>query len=155
MEALKRVFFDGLPIAFQPWQVLYVMALFLVLVFVLNRLLYSPVLAVLTERAKRIEEGRGAADESTRRIAEKERQVGEKLARARTDSVQRLDAAKTAAEDVRSSQLGTARGEAQERVEKARAVLDEEAAEAERQLAAEAHHVGTRIASRLLGREVA
>lgn len=155
MEALKRVVFDGLPIAFQPWQVLYVMALFVVLVLVLNRLLYAPVLAVLTERAKRIEESRGAADESSRRIIEKERQIGEKLARARTDSVQRLDAAKTAAEEVRSSQLGTARGEAHERVEKARGILEKEAAEAEKQLVAEAHHVGTRIASRLLGREVA
>ena len=43
MDFLKTPVFDGLPISFVPWQVLYVMALFCVLVFVLNRTLLKPI----------------------------------------------------------------------------------------------------------------
>lgn len=155
MEALKTVVFDGLPISFVPWQVLYVMVLFAVLAFVLNRTLLRPVQAVLDERKRRIDEGRGAADDFSERIVERERAIVEKLTRARSEAVARLDAAKKEAEGVRSSEVAAAREKADGRIEKATESLQASAAEAGKALEAEAEHFGRRIASRLLGREVA
>ena len=155
MEALKTVVFDGLPISFVPWQVLYVMALFAVLAFVLNRMLLRPIQAVLDERKRRIDEGRGAADDSSERIAERERTIIEKLARARSEAVARLDAAKKEAETVRMGEVEAAREEADGRLEKAAKALATSAAEAGKSLESEAELFSRRIASRLLGREVA
>lgn len=155
MEALKTVVFDGLPISFVPWQVLYVMALFVVLVFVLNRTLLRPVMATLDERKRRIEEGRGAAGDSSERIAEREQTIVERLAKARSEAVARLDVAKKEAEAVREAEVQAAREEADAQLAKATEALESSAAEAGRSLEAEAEHFGRRIASRLLGREVA
>ena len=155
MEALKTTVFDGLPISFQPWQVLFVMALFVVLVFLLDRLLYRPVMKVLDERSERIEGGRSAADDSTQRIAEKERAITERLSKARIDAVSRLDAAKKEAEAVRTGQVGDAREKAEARLEEAQQAVAKAADAASSQLKADAEMLGRRIASRLLGREVA
>lgn len=155
MEALKKTILEGLPIEFQPWQVLFVMALFVVLVPLLDRLLYRRIFAVLDERRERIEKGQSAADESEQRIAEKERQVSEKLARARTDAVARLDAAKKEAEAVRSTRVGEARDEADARLAQAREAVEKAAEQAAGELRSQAGMLSRRIASRLLGREVA
>jgi F-type H+-transporting ATPase subunit b len=155
MEALKTVVFDGLPISFVPWQVLYVMALFAVLVFVLNRVLVRPVLTVLKDRDDQITEGRDAAGDSSERIAERERAIVEKLARARSEAVAKLDAAKKAGEAVRQDAVDAARTKADERLAQAGESLAASAAEAGKSLESEAEHFGRRIASRLLGREVA
>jgi len=155
MEALKTVVFDGLPISFIPWQVLYVMGLFLVLVFVMNRMLLRPVRAVLDERQRRIDEGRGAAGDSSERIAEREQAIVQRLAQARTDAVTRLEAVKKEAEVVRDGELGVAREAADGRLAEAAKALEASAADVGKSLEAEAEHFGRRIASRLLGREVA
>lgn len=144
-----------LPIQIMPWQVLYVMALFCVLVFVLNRTLLRPIHAVLDERARRIDEGRGAADDSSEKIAERERQIVERLAKARSEAVAKLDAAKAQAEETRRGKVEAARQAADARISEATAAVEKAAAEAEKSLETEAEHFGRRIASRLLGREVA
>jgi F-type H+-transporting ATPase subunit b len=155
MEALKQTVFDGLPISFVPWQVLYVIALIALLTFVLNRLLIRPVLAVLAEREARVRAGHDAADDTAERLDAKQREVTERLARARTEAVARLDAAKKQAEAARHAEVDAARQRAEERVEEARTSLAGEAERAQTELSAQAEHFGRRIASRLLGREVA
>ena len=49
MDFLTKPVFEGMPLEMMPWQVLYVIVLFLILVATLNHLLYKPVLAVIEE----------------------------------------------------------------------------------------------------------
>ena len=66
MDFLTATLFEGLPIQFTVWEVIYTMILFLVLAFILNRFLFQPVLAVLDARERRFSASQGATDESAR-----------------------------------------------------------------------------------------
>lgn len=154
-DFLTKTLFEGLPLEFTPWEILYVMALVVALVFILNRFLFQPVLAILEERERQVRAGQGAADESEQAIADRERAVSQALAKARLEAVAKLDQAKSAAEEARGAKLEAARSDAESKVAAASEALAAARAEAEKALRAEAETLARRIASRLVGREVA
>jgi len=112
---------------------------FLLLVWLLNRFAYKPVLRMLAERRQRIEDGLRAADlareEAARQHAELERQLEEERRKAR----ERIADAARQSEQMREQILAEARAEAERIVAEAReqAVQERERIlqEAQRQIA--------------------
>ena len=57
----EPLFSEG-PIHLVPWRVLYVIVLVLVLKTILNRLLFQPILAVMADRQRRLDDARAAQE---------------------------------------------------------------------------------------------
>lgn len=132
------------------WTILLQAVNFLILVWLLRRFLYRPVLAVIAERQ--------AATERVRNEAEAARQAAESASRSLEDQRTALPAererliaaARAEAEAERAVLLEKARSEADHALEEARARLAEERAQALEALQRHAADLGTGLAARLL-----
>ncbi len=113
MEALVALGING------PFLLTYIVH-FLLLVFLLHRFVYRPVLNLLAERRQRIEEGLKAAElareEAARQRAELEKQLEEERRKAQ----ERVAAATRQAEQLREQILAEARAEAERILAEAR-----------------------------------
>ncbi len=132
------------------WTILLQAVNFLILVWLLRRFLYRPVLAVIAERQ--------AATERVRNEAEAARQAAEDARRALEDQRATLPAerdrliaaARAEAEAERAALLDRTRAEADRALEEARARLAEERTQALGALQRHAADLGTQLATRLL-----
>ncbi len=119
MEALVSLGING------PFLLTYIVH-FLLLVFLLHRFVYRPVLNMLAERRRRIEEGLKAAElareEAARQRAELEKQLEEERRRAQ----ERVAAATRQAEQLREQILAEARAEAERILAEAREQAQQE-----------------------------
>ncbi|MBP2306751.1 hypothetical protein GBZ48_05495 [Azospirillum melinis] len=132
------------------WTLLLQAVNFLILVWLLRRFLYRPVLAVIAERQAATERVRSEA-EAARQAAEAARQSLEDQRTALPAERDRLIAAARAeAEAERAALLEKARGEAEHALEEARSRLAEERAQALEGLQRHAVDLGIRLATRLL-----
>lgn len=73
---------------------------FLVLLFILKKLLYGPILKVLSQRRKRIEDSLKNAEEIERKLAETEEQAEKNIAKTLQESQKILDETNTAAKQI-------------------------------------------------------
>ncbi|PWC47490.1 F0F1 ATP synthase subunit delta [Azospirillum sp. TSA6c] len=132
------------------WTLLLQAVNFLILVWLLRRFLYRPVLAVIAERQAATERVRSEA-EAARQAAEAARQSLEDQRTALPAERDRLIAAARAeAEAERAALLEKARGEADHALEEVRSRLAEERAQALEALQRHAADLGIRLATRLL-----
>lgn len=119
MEALVSLGING------PFLLTYIVH-FLLLVFLLHRFVYRPVLNMLAERRRRIEEGLKAAElareEAARQRAELEKQLEEERRKAQ----ERVAAATRQAEQLREQILAEARAEAERILAEAREQAQQE-----------------------------
>ena len=77
------------------WQLfLSQVASFCIVAFLLSRFAYKPILAVLEERRRRIEEGQLNAEKIKKQLAEAEARYAEILAKANTDAQKMIDEAR-------------------------------------------------------------
>jgi F-type H+-transporting ATPase subunit b len=77
-----------------PWLFLSQVISFAIVAFLLRRFAYKPILAVLEERRRRIEEGLLNADKIKKELAEAEKRYGEILAKANADAQRMIDEAR-------------------------------------------------------------
>lgn len=70
------------------WQILFQALNFGILLFILNKFLYKPILSAIETRAKKISEGLVAADKSLKSAAAAEGEKKEVIAKARKDALQ-------------------------------------------------------------------
>lgn len=77
-----------------PWLFLSQVISFAIVAFLLRRFAYKPILAVLEERRRRIEEGLINADKIKKELAEAEKRYGEILAKANADAQKMIDEAR-------------------------------------------------------------
>jgi F-type H+-transporting ATPase subunit b len=130
-------------------------ALFLILMFVANKLMFQPYLALRERRKAGIEGARAEAERMTAqadgKLAEYEKQVA--VARNRANE----EARKVRAEAVTHERDTTeaARATAQKSIDEAQAKMRTETEAARKQLLPQADALAKQIASKLLGREVA
>ncbi len=75
---------------------------FLVLLFILNKLLYKPILKVLSERRKKIEDSLKNAEEIERKLLETEEQKEEVLAKTQEEIQKMIDEAKREIENMKA-----------------------------------------------------
>ena len=158
MDTLKYLLnwsFNAGPINVVVWEVLYVIVLVLVLKAVLNRLLFQPILAVMGERQRRLEEAKGSQDDTLRAIDQKLRAHAERVADARRQALAKIESAKAESEARRKVQVDEARAQADARMTEARSKMTSWVASAETDLRQRAATLARTIATQVLGREVA
>ncbi len=146
---------DGLQIIPDPLTVVVLLALFVILVPVLNNLLFKPLLGVLDERAARIEGARARAAElaqqSAALLARHDEAVRQARETAHGEQVRLVEEARRA----HQATVGEARAEAEREVHGARGEISRAADSARGVLGAEAEPLAREITARLLGRSAA
>jgi F-type H+-transporting ATPase subunit b len=130
-------------------------ALFLIMLFVLSRLLFRPYLQLRDVRHKAIE---GAREEAVS-MQERARQVNAdydgKLTRARQRGADERQKLRTEGAIYERQVLGAARDESQKSLEQARVTITTDAEAARQKLIAESTVLARQIVKKILGREVA
>jgi F-type H+-transporting ATPase subunit b len=93
---------------------------FVLLLIIFRLLLYKPLLNMLDQRKKRIEEGIQASDEAKRRLSETEQETAKEMDRARQEGQGLIAQAQQAANALREEETKRARAEAEQLIERAR-----------------------------------
>ena len=143
------------PVPFRVWEVIYVLVLIQVLAVILDRLLFRPIMGVLDERKRRLDQASAARERALASLEEKTKQHADRLMQARREALKQIDAARQEAEAARKGQLDEARGTAEGQIAMAREAVAKAARKAEHELRMSAMQLGRQIAQAVLGREVA
>lgn len=152
---IARAAGGGLDIIPDPTRLLALLALFVILVFVLNPLLFQPLLRVLEEREQRIDGARARATELAQQaaalVARHDEAIRQTRASAHAERVRIVEEARRE----HQAAVGSARHSAEHELAAARSEIDGAAARARASLDAEAQAIAREIAARLLGRNLA
>ncbi len=134
-------------------SVVWVIFFVLLLTFLLNRLLFKPLLRVMEERQRAVTSARELAErsahEARRAAAEFDRKTGE----ARAELYRQMDDMRRTALEERAAIMNRTRAEAESEIAAASAKLQAEAEEARRRLSTDAEVLGAAVAERILGRK--
>lgn len=126
--------------------------LFLLFLWILNRIFYQPLSALLRQRAERIEAGLRAAEESQRRAEETRQEVQRRLDQARAEAQGLIAAAHKEMEARRREMVEAAKTEANALLDQARAEIQSERDAAVGQLRQETAALAILVASKAVGR---
>jgi len=99
---------------------------FLVLLFVLYKFAYGPILAMLEKRQKKIEKGLKDADEAHKKLAESEEKQKDILRKARTEAKDIVEKARIQAEKAKSEIASAAKGQAEKIMAGAKTEIEQE-----------------------------
>ncbi|MEK6410834.1 MAG: ATP synthase F0 subunit B [Acidobacteriota bacterium] len=135
-------------------SLVFVLVLFLIFVFVLNRILFRPIGRVLDERQSLTEgaanEARAAKRSYEARLAEYEATIRQ----ARAESYRQSEQERAVALDERRRLIEEAKQVANEEIGRARHEIERQAAEARAALESESRQIAQRISRTVLGRTV-
>lgn len=138
----------------QPFWVLLSIANFVVLLYMLQRVLWGPVTRTLADRAEKVREGLAAA-EAARRERERLREESEAIvARARAEAQAISDRATKVAEEAGADIVAKAKAESQRLVERARADAEQAQRRALAELRAQVADLAVLAAGRILEQEI-
>ena len=127
---------------------------FLLLLIIFRLLLYKPLLNMLDQRKKRIEEGIAASDEAKRRLSETEQETAKELDKARQEGQALIVQAQQAANRLRDEETQRARAEAEQLIERARGEIALERDAAIAQLRREFAGLAVTAAERVIKKEI-
>lgn len=108
------------------WSLVAEAIAFLILLYFLTRLLYTPITTAMTARAERIRAGLSAAENAARAAQEAQARTDAQLEEARTQAQEILRQAVTTANALREQMVGEARAEAQRVIERGKADIERE-----------------------------
>jgi F-type H+-transporting ATPase subunit b len=128
---------------------------FLALLFILNAILYKPVVAKLREREARIKQDQGQALELEQKVLAQENQHQQELANARQTAAQEKGDLLAEAKKVEADVLAKARAEAAKIVDEMKSAIQADADDARKALRAQMTPLAESIAEKILGRKVA
>ena len=135
-------------------SLVFVLILFLLFVFVMNRLLFRPVSRILDERQTltvgATNEARAAARRYEGRLDEYEATIRQ----ARAESYKRLEEGRALALDQRRQLIDAAKQQTADEINRAKADIDRQAAAARATLEAESRQIAENISRTILGRTV-
>ncbi|MBI5571042.1 MAG: hypothetical protein HY914_13950 [Desulfomonile tiedjei] len=127
---------------------------FLVLLFLLNALLFKPVLAKIREREAQIRKDQDKAAELGQRVQDHETKHQEELTKARQTAAQEKNALMAAAKQKETEVLDKGRTEAGRIVDEMRATIEAEASQVRRTLKDEMTPLAQAMTEKILGRSV-
>jgi len=127
---------------------------FLLLLIIFRLLLYKPLLNMLDQRKKRIEEGIAASDEAKRRLSETEQETAKELDKARQEGQALIVQAQQAANRLRDEETQRARADAEQLIERARGEIALERDAAIAQLRREFAGLAVTAAERVIKKEI-
>ncbi len=132
--------------------VLWVIFFVLTTVFLLNTLVFKPILAVIEARLGAVAGARQLAESAAQRAASAAREYDEKLQTARATLYRRMDDKRRLALDGRAALVGETKAVVEQELRTASARVQQQASEARAQLDREAEALAGAIVSRVLGR---
>ena len=127
---------------------------FIVLAIFTAKVVWQPLVKVLDERAKRIQEGLTAADRSKQEMIAVQKHVQTELAKAREEGQKRVLEAETRAQKIADDIKNDAESEAAEILAQARAQADLQIKQAREQLRAEVAALAVKGAEQILKKEI-
>ncbi|PJC36775.1 ATP synthase F0 subunit B [Candidatus Peregrinibacteria bacterium CG_4_9_14_0_2_um_filter_53_11] len=109
------------------WKLLIAQVInFAILLFILGKFVYRPVLKMLETRTKTIEKGIHDAQESEKRLKEAEQTEREQIAEAHRKVGELLDTARSEAESLKKEIVDSARAQSEDMMQKTKVQLREE-----------------------------
>ncbi|OGF99921.1 ATP synthase F0 subunit B [Candidatus Gottesmanbacteria bacterium RBG_13_37_7] len=137
-------------IGVEPIALLAQIVNFSLIVFLLTKILYKPILKTLDERKKKIEEGLAYTEEMKKRIEENDAAVKEILTKAREDAREIIEEGKKTGKKVEAEIIDEAHLEAKQIIEKGHKDLDLEKTKMEKQLIIQTIEIAKGIATKAL-----
>jgi len=125
---------------------------FLVLLWLLNKFLYKPILGVLDERRRRMEASERSVREFQERASIQWEQYQAELQKAKSAAAAEKEKLKAEGTEAERKLLEQARLEASRSVEESRKILEEQLQQARQALRAQADTLGLEMAEKILGR---
>ena len=133
-------------------SVLWVIALLLTCTFLLNTLIFQPILRVIEARLKAVSDARALAESAAHRATAATTEYSQTLNAARSDVYRQMDETRRTALDRRAALLTETRATVERELSDATRRVQEQAAEARASLDREADQMAGAIVSRVLGR---
>jgi len=127
---------------------------FVLLLVIFRLLLYKPLLRILDERKKRIQEGLEASDEAKRRLSQTEQEVAKELEKARHEGQGLIAQAQQISARIQEEARQGARNEAEQLLERARGEIQLERDSAIAQLRREFADLTITAAERVIKEEL-
>ena len=133
---------------------LWTVVIFVLVLVVLGKYAWGPLLAGLQAREAYIREALETARRDRKEAESRLREYEDRLATSRTEATAIIDEGRRDAEAVKRKIEEHAKQESAKMIERARREIDAAAAEATRQLYALSAHLATELAARIIGREL-
>lgn len=127
-------------------------AIFLVLIVVLNSLVFKPLMSILDERQKKIEEGEEAAAQAQKTVEESLAAYKAEKAKARQEAQSKRQAMLAEVEQTRSEMVDKAKVAARAEIEKCGADVEDQVTKARASLEQETRGLADQIAATILSR---
>lgn len=131
---------------------LWVIAFLLLTTFLLNTLIFKPILKVVEARVKAVNEARDLAHSAADRASTAANEYTQKLNAARTEVYRQMDEKRRSALDTRAALLGETRATVERELADATTRVGQQAADARATLDREADTLAGAIVARILGR---
>lgn len=136
----------------QPTLLLAQVVNFLIILFLLKKFFYKPIIKVLEDRKKRIEESLANAQSIEEKLQKTQEQSAQILEEARENAKAVIDDAKKESERIYQQAHDDARSTARETVEKAKSEIERLKLDMQKQLESETLSLAATIAKKVLGR---
>jgi F-type H+-transporting ATPase subunit b len=137
-----------------PWLLIWQGLAFGLLIFLLYRFAYKPILNMLDQRAERIRESIAQAEQIKRDLAEAQRRGEEEMARARQEAQELIGNARAASERTIAAARDEAQRQREKMLEEARAQIINETERAKLELRREVGRLTVLAATRVIGQEL-
>ena len=112
------------------WEFIFTIFNFLLLLFLLKKFLYKPILKMLDDRKKSIDEALDAADSARQEVAATQENIRKDIAQARAEADAIINDAQKRGEQVKAEIIEAAKAEAKGITEAATAQIEKEKAQA-------------------------
>ncbi|HDM32620.1 MAG TPA: ATPase [Deltaproteobacteria bacterium] len=136
------------------WTFFVQMVNFLVLMFILDRILYRPILKILDERDKKIETGQEKAKELLEKSEYMLKDYKEKISDAKVEALEIKNSAIKEAEEEANRIINDGRKKAEQILEEIKADAERQVETARKELESEVGAIASSIVNQVLGREV-
>jgi F-type H+-transporting ATPase subunit b len=134
-------------------SVVFVIFAVVLLAFVLDRVLFKPLLRVMRERDTAIKSALQLAESATAKARAASAEFDANVTAARTDLYRQMDERRKAAEGYRNELMTKTRADVDEQLANAKAELEAQTARARATLDQDAEQLGRDIAAKVLGRQ--
>lgn len=125
---------------------------FTIMVFVLTKFLYKPILKILEERKSKIEEGIKYTEKAGEELDKTEKKRQEVLDKARTEARQIIEEAKNSAKRLETEIITRAHKEAEDILNKGRKELEQEKIEMEKAVSKHTVNIASQMVEKLLNK---
>ncbi|MDO9558915.1 MAG: ATP synthase F0 subunit B [Syntrophales bacterium] len=136
------------------YTILIQMANFILLIFILRKLLYVPILGVMNERKERMEESDGEVKRLKQEVEQKFSEYEEKVRLAKLDAMEQRNAIVKEGADLAKSMIDAVRSEIPALMEQLNARITREVDAARAILRSQSRKISLEIAEKVLGRSI-